>query len=65
MPKFELKALLLTAAIIVLLVIGYFTIDGPWRTVDPAPPEDDNVTLEGGADVDDTPPSAEQDIDDP
>jgi hypothetical protein len=57
--------ILKTLVIVVLLLIGFFTVEGPWRSVDPAPAADDNITQEGGDDVDETPPSAEGDINEP
>lgn len=65
MRKRDIFPLLITAIVVVLLVIGYFTVEGPWRTIDPSAPADQGVTTEGGEEVDETPPSAEGDITDP
>lgn len=61
----RLYPILLTLAIVVLLIIGFLTVEGPWRTTDPGVPQDQVPAADAPEDVDETPRSAEQNIDEP
>lgn len=61
----RLYPILFTLVIVVLLIIGFFAVEGPWRTTDPGAPQDQVPTADAPGDVDETPRSAEQNIDEP
>lgn len=59
----RLYPILLTLVIVVLLVIGFFTVEGPWHTVEPGVPQVQDTTADAPEEVDEVPRSAEGNID--
>lgn len=60
----ELTALIITAVVAVLVILGFFYFDLPARDGE-VPPESHNIVEDAPEEVQDPPPSAVGDIDEP